>query len=71
MSWDHGVALRSPACIEVVRDDKASTSVAHRHGPVCSGTRKMGDFRPSPGRYLLQVAGNADPVIPVMSAALR
>lgn len=65
------VALGAGAWIDVVRDGKALASVAHGHGPTCSGVRKMVDFKLMPGRYLLQVAGNADPVIPVMIAALR
>lgn len=65
------VALGSAAWVDVVRDGKAAASVAHGHGPACSGIRKMVDFRLTAGRYLLQVAGNADPVIPVMVAALR
>lgn len=65
------VTLGSGAWVDVVRDGKASASIAHGHGPACSSIRKMVDFRLMPGRYLLQVAGNADPVIPVMVAALR
>lgn len=65
------VALGAAAWIDVIRDEKPATSVAHGHGPACSGIRKMVDFRLEPGRYLLQVAGAADPVIPVMVAALR
>lgn len=65
------VALGAAAWIDVVRDGKALASVAHGHGPACSGVRKMVNFKLTPGRYLLQVAGNADPVIPVMIAALR
>lgn len=65
------VALGAGAWVDVVRDGKAVASVAHGHGPACSTIRKMVDFRLTPGRYLLQIAGNADPVIPVMVAALR
>lgn len=65
------VALGAGAWVDVVRDGRTLLSVAHGHGPACSGVRKMVDFRLTPGRYLLQIAGNADPVIPVMVAALR
>lgn len=65
------VALGAGAWVDVVRNGKAVASVAHGHGPACSTIRKMVDFKLTPGRYLLQVAGNADPVIPVMVAALR
>ena len=65
------VALGAGAWVDVVRDRKAVASVAHGHGPACSTIRKVVDFKLTPGRYLLQVAGNADPVILVMIAALR
>lgn len=65
------VALGAGAWVDVVREGKALASIAHGQGPACSGIRKMVDFELTPGRYLLQVAGNADPVIPVMIAALR
>lgn len=64
------VALGSGAWIDVVQGGKAVSSAAHGHGPSCSGIRKMVDFQLSPGRYLLQIAGNGEPVIPVMVAAL-
>lgn len=65
------IALGAGAWVDVVRDGKAVTSATHAHGPTCSAIRKMVDFKLTPGRYLLQIAGNADPVIPVMIAALR
>ncbi|WP_233151205.1 homogentisate 1,2-dioxygenase [Sphingomonas mollis] len=52
------VALGSGAWIDVVSDGKAVDSVAHGHGPACSGVRKMVDFDLRPGRYLLQIAGS-------------
>lgn len=52
------VALGSGAWIDVVKDGKASVSVAHGHGPECSGVRKMVDYDLSPGSYVLQVAAN-------------
>lgn len=52
------VALGSAAWVDVVRDGKAMRSVAHGHGPACSGVRKMVDYRLTPGTYTLQVAAN-------------
>ena len=65
------VALGSAAWVDVVRNGKAVKSVAHGHGPACSGIRKLVSFRLPPGRYLLQVSGNADPVIKAMVVPLR
>lgn len=62
------VALGSGAWIDVVRDGAALESVAHGHGPECSGIRKMVDFDLTPGRYLLQVAANGEAVLPLMVA---
>lgn len=62
------VALGSAAWVDVVRGGMAATSIAHGHGPACSGIRKIVNFRLSPGRYLLQVAGSGEPVVAVMVA---
>lgn len=52
------VALGSGAWVDVVKDGKAATSVAHGHGPACTGVRKMVDYALSPGMYTLQLAAN-------------
>jgi hypothetical protein len=52
------VALGAAAWIDVVKDGKAQRSVAHGHGPDCSGIRKMVDYRLTPGTYTLQLAAN-------------
>lgn len=65
------VALGSGAWIDVVRDGNAVASAAHGHGPDCSGIRKMVDFDLRPGRYLLQISGNAGPTLPLLIARLR
>lgn len=54
------VALGSGAWVDVVKDGKAVTSIAHGHGPDCSGIRKMVDYALEPGRYTLQVAANGE-----------
>lgn len=64
------IALSSGAWVDVVKDGKASTSVAHGRGPDCSGIRKMVDYRLSPGTYLLQIAANGFDTLTVMVARL-
>ncbi|WP_255326564.1 hypothetical protein [Sphingobium sp. EM0848] len=54
------VALGSGAWVDVVKDGKAMESVAHGHGPDCSGIRKMVDYALQPGRYTLQMAANGE-----------
>ena len=60
------VALQTAAWIDVVHDGAAATSVAHGHGPDCSGIHKMVDFALEPGSYVLQIAGNGEPVMRVL-----
>lgn len=60
------VALGSGAWIEVIQARKSLTSTAHGHGPMCTGIRKIVDFRLKPGRYVLQLSGSPTPVIPVL-----
>ncbi len=62
------VALGSGAWIDVLSGTKPVISAAHGHGPDCTGVRKMVDFDLQPGRYLLQVAGNGSPALPLMVA---
>jgi len=64
------VALGSAAWIDVVLDGKAAASVAHGHGPACSGIRKMVDFTLEPGSYVLQIAGSGASDVAVMVARL-
>lgn len=54
------VALGSGAWVDVVKDGKTAVSVAHGHGPDCSGIRKMVDYSLQPGRYTLQIAANGE-----------
>lgn len=64
------VALGSAAWIDLVRDRKALTSIAHGRGPECTGIRKMVDFQLTPGRYILQIAANGEPETGVLVARL-
>ncbi|HET6527011.1 hypothetical protein [Sphingopyxis sp.] len=64
------VALSTGAWVDVVKDGKASTSVAHGRGPPCTGIRKMVDYRLAPGTYALQVAANGSETMTLMVARL-
>lgn len=64
------IALGSGAWIDVLADGKPIVSVAHGHGPACTGIRKMVDFDLSAGRYVLQVAGNGTADLPLMVTKL-
>ncbi len=64
------VALGAGAWIDVLDGRKAVVSTGHGHGPDCTGIRKMVDFPLQPGRYVLQIAGNGSPTLPVMVARL-
>jgi hypothetical protein len=46
------------------------TSIAHGHGPDCSGIRKMVDFRLEAGSYVLQIVGNGAPTVRVLVASV-
>ncbi|MCG4273194.1 hypothetical protein [Acetobacter senegalensis] len=60
------VMLGGKAWIDVVSDGKSLDSVAHQHGPACSGIVKMVDFILEPGDYVLQLSGNAQQDVKVM-----
>ena len=64
------VALGAGAWVDVLSGTTPAVSVAHGHGPACSTIRKMVDFDLKPGRYLLQVAGNATATLPLMVSRL-
>src|SRR3546814_10877370 len=49
------VALDAGAWIDLVRDGAVVKSVAHGHGPACSGIRKTVEYDVAPGRYQLQI----------------
>jgi hypothetical protein len=59
-------AISSGAWLDVLKNGKALESIAHGPGPACSGIRKMVDFPLEPGRYVLQVSANPDPLIAVL-----
>jgi len=51
------VALQNGAWVDLVRDGKSLTSVAHMEGAPCSGIRKIVDFALQPGTYIVQLSG--------------
>jgi hypothetical protein len=64
------IALGSGAWLDVVGADGAQRSIAHGHGPACSGIRKMVDFTLQPGRYTVQISANGPAQIRVLAIAL-
>lgn len=49
------IALNDGAWIDLVRDGAIVPSVAHGHGPDCSGIRKIVEFDVTPGTYIVQI----------------
>lgn len=64
------VALGTGAWVDVVKDGAAATSIAHGHGPDCSGVRKMVDYSLEPGVYTLQIAANGEDKLTVLVTPL-
>lgn len=62
------VALGAAAWLDVIAGGKALASVAHGHGPACTGIRKIVHFDLKPGRYLLQIAGSPSATAEVLIA---
>lgn len=64
------VALGAAPWVDVVRDGAALESIAHGHGPACSGIHKVVDFTLVPGRYFVTISGNETADVAVMVARL-
>lgn len=64
------VALGGGAWIDVLSGTTAAASVAHGHGPDCTGIRKTVDFDLAAGRYVLQVSGSGSAKLPIMVVRL-
>jgi hypothetical protein len=67
---NYRVALGSGAWIDMVKQGQAAATVAHGHGPACTGVRKMVDFALTPGRYTLQLGANGEAHTTVLVARL-
>ncbi len=64
------VAQDGRSWVDVIEGGKVAESVAHGHGPACSGIAKMVDFKLSPGRHILQVSANGAQTLKVMVTRL-
>ncbi|MFV0644153.1 MAG: homogentisate 1,2-dioxygenase [Sphingomonadaceae bacterium] len=64
------IALGSRAWVDIVSGQTAITSIAHSHGPDCTGIRKMVDFPLTPGRYNVQIADSEQPEIKLLVTRL-
>lgn len=49
------IGLDQPGWIDIIREGKPLTSVAHGHGPNCTTIRKIVDFDFTPGNYILKL----------------
>jgi len=54
------VSLGNASWIELVKDGKLATSVAHQRGPQDSGIRKIVDYALEAGVYTLQLSASGD-----------
>lgn len=63
---DYQIALGAGAWIDVVGAEGVAASSGHAHGPACSTLRKTVVFPLKPGRYLIEITGNSDPVLTLM-----
>ncbi|PTR07304.1 MULTISPECIES: hypothetical protein [unclassified Novosphingobium] len=61
------IALGSAAWLDVIGRQGPMRSVAHGHGPDCTGIRKMVDFTLESGHYLVQISANGGPVVTVLA----
>lgn len=64
------VTLGAGAWVDIAEDGAALPSVAHGHGPDCSGIRKMVDFDLKAGAHILQISGARDAALAMMVARL-
>lgn len=65
------VALSSGVWVDIVRHGKALGSLAHGHGPACSGVAKVVDFKLERGRYTLTLDGSEKERTSVLLAYAR
>lgn len=65
------VAINEGALIDIYRDRRLRSSVGHQHGPMCSGIRKLVDFRLKRGRYWLSLAGIEGETVRTMIVRVR
>jgi len=63
---DYQVSLGAGGWIELVSRKTLVKSSALGPGPACSSLKKTVVFPLKPGRYVLEITGNAEPTLPVM-----
>jgi hypothetical protein len=64
------IASSAGPWMDVFVDKTPVISVAHGHGPACSGVGKMVDFPLQPGQYLVQFSESLVPQTEIMAALL-
>ncbi|MDE8652906.1 homogentisate 1,2-dioxygenase [Novosphingobium album (ex Liu et al. 2023)] len=64
------VAQDGRSWVDVIEGGKALGSVAHGHGPACSGIAKMVDYTLQPGRHIVQIAAQGEPALTIMVTRL-
>lgn len=67
---DYQISLGAGAWLEVVEGKSLVASTAHSPGPACSTLKKTVVFPLKPGRYVLEITGNGEAVLPVMVTRL-
>ncbi len=65
---DYGVAIATPAWIDVIADGKPAATKSFGHGPECTSIRKMVVFTLQPGPHTLQISGNPGDTLKLMVA---
>jgi hypothetical protein len=63
---NYQVSLSTPAWIDMVSGKAFVESSAHAPGPACSTLKKTVVFPLKPGRYVLEISGNGEQVLPFM-----
>ncbi|UAK24303.1 homogentisate 1,2-dioxygenase [Sphingomonas nostoxanthinifaciens] len=65
------VAIGSAASIDMIDSSGAPVApTAYGHGLACAGIRQTVDFALKPGHYMVQIAGNDGPILPLLIAPL-
>ena len=68
---DYQVSLGSSAWIELASGAAKLEPTSHTPGPACTTLKKTVTFTLKPGRYVLEIAGNPEPAVPVMVHKVR
>ncbi|MFY8194839.1 hypothetical protein [Novosphingobium sp. B1] len=60
------ISLGGPAWVDVSKDGVTLASQSHRHGPACSGIRKIVTFSLQPGMYEVRLSRSSAPAVQAM-----